>query len=83
MIIEREDEEEDNEEVVVSGELVKTQARRIYFQDYDALGYWCQTPTAIKVADITILQFDTPYINIFSKYTREVYYLASTPDDAE
>ena len=70
MIVECEDAEEDDEDFYI-GELVTIKSRSIAFRDYDALGYWVQEPSVIKIAEITKVQFDCPYINIFSKYTRE------------
>ena len=70
MVIECEDEKGAIEDFYI-GRLVNTQTRNIYFQDFDALGYWSKTPKSIKIAEITKIQFDTPYIKVFSKYTRE------------
>ena len=62
---------DNDEEDFYIGELIETRSRSIQFRDYDALGYWSKTLKSIKQADITKVQFDTPYINVFSKYTRE------------
>jgi hypothetical protein len=70
IIIECESVDEKEEDFYIGG-LLAIQSRNIQFRDYDALGYWSKTPKSIKLADITKVQFDTPYINIFSKYTRE------------
>lgn len=70
MIVECEDTDKEDEDFYI-GELLEVQSRSIQFRDYDALGYWSKTPKSIKLTDITKVQFDTPYINIFSKYTRE------------
>jgi hypothetical protein len=70
MIVECEGTDEEEEDFYI-GELLAVQSRTIQFRDYDALGYWSKAPISIKLADISKVQFDTPYINIFSKYTRE------------
>ncbi len=70
MIVQCEDAEEDVEDFYL-GELVAIRSRSIQFRDYDALGYWSPKPTSIAIAEITMVQFDTPYIRIFSRYTRE------------
>jgi len=69
MIVECEDAQEDEDFYI--GELVELRSRSIRFRDYDALGYWSPMPKSITIAEITKIQFDTPYIRIFSKYTRE------------
>lgn len=70
MTIECEDTEEAEEDFYI-GKVVEVRARSIRFRDYDALGYWSSSPQTIKMNDITKVQFDTPYIKVFSKYTRE------------
>lgn len=70
MIIECEDEEEDVEDFYI-GSLVATSDDGIRFRHFDAQGYWERRPSTIVLADISHVQFDTPYANIFSKYTRE------------
>jgi hypothetical protein len=70
MIVECEDVEEDVEDFYI-GELTELRSRSIRFRDYDACGYWSLTPKSIAMAEITKIQFDTPYIKVFSKYTRE------------
>lgn len=70
MIIECEDEEEDVEDFYI-GTLVATSDNGIRFRHFDALGYWERRPSTIVLADISRVQFDTPYANIFSRHTRE------------
>lgn len=70
VIVECEDAEKDVEDFYI-GEVVEVQSRSIRFRDYDAIGYWSAMPRSIAIAGITKVQFDTPYIKVFSKYTRE------------
>ena len=70
MIIECEDEDEDIEDFYL-GELVSTNYDTAYLLDYDSLGFWAKEPKDILMDEITMVQFDTPYIRIFSKYTRQ------------
>lgn len=70
IIIECEDEEEDVEDFYI-GSLVATSDNGIRFRHFDALGYWERRPSTIVLADISRVQFDTPYGNIFSRHTRE------------
>ncbi len=70
MIVECEHAKEDLEDFYL-GELVEVRSRSIRFRDYDALGYWSPKPKSVAFAKITMVQFATPYIKVFSKYTRE------------
>jgi len=70
MVVECEDAKEDEEDFYI-GEVVELRNRSIRFRYYDALGYWSAMPKSIAMAGITKVQFDTPYIKVFSKYTRE------------
>lgn len=63
--------EEADDERFYIGKLVEAGDEEISFRSYDALGYWDKEPEAIRIDEITKLQCDTPYIRIFSKYTRE------------
>lgn len=38
---------------------------------FDALGEWTAEPIMIRMDEVTKIQFDTPYINIFSKHLRQ------------
>jgi hypothetical protein len=35
---------------------------------FDAVGEWDEEPTAIRYKAITSVQFDSPYVNFYSKY---------------
>jgi hypothetical protein len=70
MIIECEDPDEDVEDFYI-GVVLKVGIRFLQFRHYDGLGYWAQKASSIPLDEITKVQFDTPYIRIFSKYTRE------------
>ena len=70
MIVHCEDAEENVQDFYL-GKLIGAEGNAVKFLGYDGLGYWAETPDEIPIADITMLEFDTPYIRIFSKYTRE------------
>ncbi|MCE5278029.1 MAG: hypothetical protein ABFD92_05780 [Planctomycetaceae bacterium] len=69
MIIECESEEGDANAFYI-GKAVSIAKTCIQFSHYDALGFWSQRPETIQIPDITVVQFDTPYIRTFSKYLR-------------
>ena len=75
MIIECEDPDEDIEDFYI-GVVLKVGTRFLQFRFYDTLGYWEEEASSITLDEITQVRFDTPYIRIFSKYTRE-----GTPPD--
>jgi hypothetical protein len=78
MIVECEDEEERSEDFYL-GKLVSMAYDTMLFLDYDGLGFWSPEPHEIFLDEITKVQFDTPYIRIFSKFTRE----GTSPDFPE
>jgi hypothetical protein len=75
MIIACEDPDEDIEDFYI-GVVLKVGVRFLQFRYYDTLGYWEEEASSIALDEITKVQFDAPYIRIFSKYTRE-----GTPSD--
>jgi hypothetical protein len=75
MIVECEDPDEDVEDFYI-GVVLKAGVRFLLFRHYDGAGYWVEKAPSIPLDEITKVQFDNPYIRIFSKYTRE-----GTPPD--
>ena len=70
IIVACEDPEEDDEDFYI-GVVLKAGPRSLRFRHYDGLGYWNEETCSIPMDEITRVQFDAPYIRIFSKYTRE------------
>jgi hypothetical protein len=70
MIIECEDDDEDVEDFYI-GSRIRTEHDKVVFRHFDDLGCWSRKAAAIAIDDITKVQFETPYIKVFSKYTRE------------
>jgi hypothetical protein len=69
VIIECEDEDEDEHiQVFYLGELVEVAGDVVHFRCLDALAKWDTEIAAIPVAEITKVQFDTPYVRRFTKY---------------
>jgi phosphotransferase system HPr-like phosphotransfer protein len=59
---------QDEDAAFFIGEITEIEDAEVWFLGFDALGQWAQDEVAIPVADITMLQFATPYIRIFSKH---------------
>ena len=70
MIIECEDPIQKEEDFYI-GTLASASKRILRFLDYDALGFWAVKAKSIEVANVTKVQFDAPYIRVFSKYVRK------------
>jgi hypothetical protein len=73
MIIECEDDEEAVEDFYI-GHVVSISDEDLSFEHFDALGRWEEEPSTIRFDEITLIQFETPYIKIFSKYLSEKPY---------
>jgi len=71
MIVECEEEGNEDIEDFYLGRLISVADDSVLFLDYDSLGFWASEPKEIRLEEITKVQFDTPYIRVFSKYTRE------------
>lgn len=67
LIIQCEDEHEDIQDFYL-GELVDIADDMIQLHCVSALAQWVEKIETIPVADITCVQFDTPYIRHFTKY---------------
>lgn len=52
------------------GPIIKTGRKNVYIQYFDASGFWDEEPIKISLEDITKVNFDDRYINVFSKYLR-------------
>lgn len=69
IIVECESIESDDDDKFYIGKAVDIEDSIIWFIEINALGKWEKTEIGIKIRNITQIQFDTPYIQIFSKYT--------------
>lgn len=68
VIIENED---PNDESFDIGPIIRITKTAVFIRYFNARGYLNAEPTKIRYDQITIVQFDNPYINVFSKYLRE------------
>jgi hypothetical protein len=50
------------------GQIVKIDKNQLWFVCFDVRGQWDTEGIRIPIAGITKIQFDTPYVNTFSKY---------------
>lgn len=50
------------------GRILLVEGGSLFFANFDALGKWDDRPRKIALDEITQVQFDTPYVNTFSKY---------------
>lgn len=67
MIIECEDSEEPIEDFYI-GRVASLDDQSVSFDHFDALGCWTTTPDRIGFDEITMLEFETPYLQRFWKY---------------
>ena len=67
MIVECEEEEENLQDFYI-GQLESATEAALMFHHFDGLGQWAEEPAEISLKEITLVQFDTPYIRHFSKY---------------
>ena len=67
VIVECEDIEEDVEDFYI-GQILSVDEDSVCFANFDGLGRWDDVPHAIPFEKITKLEFDTPYVQTFSKY---------------
>jgi hypothetical protein len=68
VIIECEHRKDPDSDEFYVGQIVKIDKERLWFVCFDVRGQWDEEGILIPLADITKIQFDTPYVNIFSKY---------------
>lgn len=67
MIVECEMDNEDDEDFYI-GKLVSCNESRLCFDSFDGFGHWDEDPTDIPLVEISLVQFETPYIQRFWKY---------------
>lgn len=67
VIVECEDRAEDVEDFYI-GQILSVDEDSVSFANFDGLGHWDDLPDAIPFEEITKVQFDTPYVQTFSKY---------------
>lgn len=72
IIIECESLENPADDEFYIGKVSEIEGNDAWFIGFSALGEWEKEEVAIKIANITRIQFNTPYINIFSKYLEEI-----------
>lgn len=53
------------------GSVVSSNSSEIVLRHFDGLGVWDDELSTISLNSISLVQFDTPYTNIFWKYLRE------------
>jgi len=69
IIVECESLDDDNSEFHI-GRPTEIEGKTLWFIGFDALGKWYDEEIGLSIKNITKIQFDTPYINIFSKYVK-------------
>jgi hypothetical protein len=62
--------EDPDEDDFLIGRITDLDVGKVVLRDFDALGNWGAELEEIALDAITKVQFDTPYINTFSKYLR-------------
>ena len=67
MIIECEDRDADIEDFYI-GRISDMTSTAVLFDHFDAVGEWSRVPATIPVEEMTLVQFDTPYLNRFWNY---------------
>lgn len=70
IIIECESSESVDDEYHI-GKVIEIDEEDVWFVGFNAIGEWDREEIALKSNEITRIQFDTPYIDIFSKYLKE------------
>jgi hypothetical protein len=72
IIVQCEDAEEKVEDFYI-GQILSVDHASVSFANFDALGRWDEAPHRIPYGEITQVQFDTPYVQTFSKYLEGPY----------
>ncbi len=67
MSIECENEKDGTKDFYI-GQLVSINKSEMTFDHFDALGQWEESCAMILLEEVTLIQFETPYITIFRKY---------------
>jgi hypothetical protein len=72
VIIECEDPDENVQDFYI-GQILSVDKDSVCFANFDALGRWDDDPHAIPFREISKVQFETPYVQKFSKYLKGPY----------
>jgi len=67
VIVECEDSPDDLQDFSI-GQILLFDDDTLYFAHFDEIGRWSKTPHTIPLDEITSIEFETPYIQTFSKY---------------
>ena len=68
IIIECESIQSDEDSDFYIGKIISLGEHAVAFLGFDSFGKWDENPSEIPYHSITKVEFDTPYVNIFSKY---------------
>lgn len=68
VIVECESRDDSEYDEFYIGQIVKVTRKHLWFVHFDAVGQWEDDGVKLPLDDITRIQFDTPYINIYSKH---------------
>lgn len=71
VVVEVEGDDTDEDDEFLIGRVVAVESEGVELLYFDPLGQWDAEPIAIDFEEITQVQFDTPYVNILSKYLGE------------
>ena len=64
--------ESENDEIFMCGKVSEIENGTVWVKEFDALGKWRNKEVGIELKNITKVQFETPYVNIFSKYIPDI-----------
>lgn len=67
LIVECERKKPEDDEFYI-GQLSAVSTTKIYMNEFDAAGVWCEEPAEISIRNITLVQFESPYLQMFWKY---------------
>lgn len=67
IIVECEDAEDESEDFYI-GSVLSSNENDVTIRHFDGLGVWEDKPYTIPLDEVSLIQFDTPYINRFWKY---------------
>jgi hypothetical protein len=68
IIVECEDPDDDEDDVFLIGQILDVTVTSLSFTHFDSLGRWDDAPRTIPLEDITQVQFESPYVEIFSRH---------------
>jgi len=81
VIVECEDPDEDIEDFYI-GQILSVDEESVCFANFDGLGRWDEAPDTIPFGEITKVQFETPYVQTFSKYLEGPYLITPSPSNS-